>query len=207
MLTCTHACTVLICRFLTMTKMVLGFGHQRATTQWELETCIPLSLRQSTRPFQRYWVHANNINYYAACENIEAQAPVIYMLFVYVDSLHIKQSPHLTSKVASFPIHLCSNVRIITSTKYSWVSRYHAQPYLLVLPHNNKGVVYCIPCQDCDKVYSGKMGRTLNVRIQKRTHLTNGHSRGLSGSCPCPPTTWWLCQEESKGGTTNKPNR
>ena len=29
--------------------------------------------------------------------------------------------------------------------------------------HDKKGVVYCIPCQDCDKVYVRERGRTLNV--------------------------------------------
>ena len=37
--------------------------------------------------------------------------------------------------------------------------------------------MYCIPCQDCDKVYIGETGRTLNVRQKEhKRHLTNGHT-------------------------------
>jgi len=37
--------------------------------------------------------------------------------------------------------------------------------------------VYCIPCQDCDKVYIGETGRTLNARQKEhKRHLTNGHT-------------------------------
>ena len=32
-------------------------------------------------------------------------------------------------------------------------------------PEKRKGVVYKIPCQDCDQVYVGEMGRTLKRRI------------------------------------------
>ena len=53
-----------------------------------------------------------------------------------------------------------------------------------------RGVIYCIPCQDCDKLYIGKTGRTLKVRTSrdfvamvKRTGLEyhNIHSK-LTGT-------------------------
>ena len=68
-------------------------------------------------------------------------------------------------------------LRAITSTKYAWVSCYHARQYLLVLPHNKKGVVYWIPWQDCDKVYIGETGRTLHAcQKEHKRHLTNRHT-------------------------------
>ena len=43
--------------------------------------------------------------------------------------------------------------------------------------HDKKGVVYCIPCQDCDKVYVGETGRTLNIRQKEhKRHLFNGNT-------------------------------
>ena len=44
--------------------------------------------------------------------------------------------------------------------------------------HNKKGVIYCIPCQDCDKVYIGETGRTLQVRQKEHErHCINGRSQ------------------------------
>jgi len=110
-------------------------------------------------------------------------------------------------------------LRAITSTKYSWVSCYRAQQSLIVLPHNKKEVVYCIPCQDCDKVYIGEMGRTLHAcQKEHKRHLTIRHtedsavaahahrqnSRHRLGEHLSSGLWWWLFQEESKGGTTNE---
>ena len=44
--------------------------------------------------------------------------------------------------------------------------------------HNKKGVIYCIPCQDCDKVYIGDTGRTLQVRQKEhKRHCINGRTQ------------------------------
>ena len=42
--------------------------------------------------------------------------------------------------------------------------------------HDKKGVVYCIPSQDCVKVYVGETGRRLNIRQKEhKRHLFNGN--------------------------------
>ena len=44
-------------------------------------------------------------------------------------------------------------------------------------PLDKTGVVYSIPCKDCDKVYVGETGRTLNVRRREHCrHSTNGRT-------------------------------
>ena len=43
---------------------------------------------------------------------------------------------------------------------------------------NKKGVIYCIPCKDCDRVYIGETGRTLSVRqAEHKRHLANSHTQ------------------------------
>ena len=38
-------------------------------------------------------------------------------------------------------------------------------------PEDRKGVIYCIPCQDCDKSYIGETGRTLKVRLAEHQEI------------------------------------
>jgi len=44
-------------------------------------------------------------------------------------------------------------------------------------PGSRKGMIYSIPCLDCDKVYIGETGRTLCTRqSEHRWHLNNGRT-------------------------------
>ena len=46
-----------------------------------------------------------------------------------------------------------------------------------VSPEDNKGVIYHIPCQDCDKSYIGETGRTLKVRLtEHKRYCRNGET-------------------------------
>ena len=44
-------------------------------------------------------------------------------------------------------------------------------------PGDTKGVIYCVPCQNCDKSYIGETGRTVTVRLiitEHRRYCRNG---------------------------------
>ena len=71
---------------------------------------------------------------------------------------------------------ISESIRQILSKENIFRSR-TAVRRLRIPQHGAKGVVYCIPCQDCDKVYVGEAGRTLNVRQKEhKRHLFNGNT-------------------------------